>query len=105
MRDVWGLLDEWGRSEDSRGRIKKALRLCPAAKLDSTDAVNELKEWLQAAFDSLVIFQSLPACVFVTWFCMNPCAALITCLACVEFIQLQPKLISMMLGYKMSKST
>lgn len=66
VRDVWGLLDEWGSSEDSRGRIKEALRLCPAAKLDSMDAVNELKEWLQAAFDSLVIFNSLPAHVFIS---------------------------------------
>lgn len=56
VRDVWRLLDDWGSNEDGRGSIKKALRLCPAAKLTNIDAVNDLKEWLQAAFDSLVGF-------------------------------------------------
>lgn len=54
VRNVWKQLDEWGSSEAGRGSIKQALRICPAAKLDSKEAVKDLAEWLQAAFDSLV---------------------------------------------------
>ena len=54
VRNVWKLLEAWADNEADRNKVQLALRLCPAAKLDSKAAVNDLAEWLQAAFDSLV---------------------------------------------------
>ena len=55
VRDSWKQLDEWAESEDGRSSIKAGLQLCPTAKLDCKEDVDDLAQWLQNAFDFLVI--------------------------------------------------
>lgn len=54
LRTAWQQLKDGGGSERGRGQIRRAMQLCPAASLTSTDEVDELAQWAQNAFDYLV---------------------------------------------------
>ncbi|KAL3139915.1 hypothetical protein ABBQ38_004205 [Trebouxia sp. C0009 RCD-2024] len=55
LRKAWQQLNDWGDSEKGRGQIRKAMQLCPAANLTSSDEGYELAQWAQNAFDYLAM--------------------------------------------------
>lgn len=65
LRKAWQQLNDWGDSEKGRGQIRKAMQLCPAANLTSSDEGYELAQWAQNAFDYLVS----SACCFMNCRC------------------------------------
>jgi hypothetical protein len=54
VRASWDIVFDMGSSENGRATVHKAMKLCAAATLETTDDVFALANWLQAAWDFMV---------------------------------------------------